>query len=43
MRFVEHIGILRERFDEVTEGYRNPAIWQQSFASAGEIPGHLED
>jgi N-acetyl sugar amidotransferase len=41
--FVEHIGISRARYSEVTERYRNPEIWRRSAAGKWEIPGHLED
>jgi hypothetical protein len=39
MSFIEHIGILRERFDEVIERYRSPAIWQRSLGGCLGNPG----
>ncbi len=40
--FVAHLDIRRQRFDEVMERYRNPAIWKRSATGRWGIPGHLQ-
>jgi hypothetical protein len=40
---VAFVGITRERFFEVLERNRNPAIWSRSAEGRWEVHGHLED
>lgn len=40
--FCAHLDIARERFDAITDKYRNREIWKRSASGRWEIPGHLE-